>query len=126
MSSTAETAAEGTRERRRALVGVVTSDRTDKTITVRVERRFAHPKYGKFVRKHKKYYAHDEKNEAHVGDTVELEATRPLSKTKRWRLVRVLETSVLGGAGRTSAEMGAEGLLEETEAEGAVEASTEG
>ena len=79
------------RNRRRVIQGVVTSDKMDKSITVLVERRFAHPKYGKFVRSHKKYHAHDERNEAHVGDTVEVMATRPLSKTKRWRLVDVVE-----------------------------------
>jgi len=105
------------RNQRRIITGVVTSDKQDKTLTVRVERRFAHPKYGKFVREHKKYYAHDEQNQAHVGDTVELEATRPLSKSKRWRLVRVLEVSSLGGAARTSAEMGAEGLLSDDSAD---------
>ena len=82
-----------TRNARRLLPGIVTGDRMDKTITVRVERRFKHPKYGKYVKRHKKYHAHDENNEAKVGDTVELMATRPLSKTKRWRLVRILEVS---------------------------------
>lgn len=69
-----------------------------KTITVRVERTYAHPKYGKFVRSHKQYAAHDEGSVAKLGDLVEIEATRPLSKTKRWRLLRVLESAVLGEA----------------------------
>ncbi len=103
------------RNQRRILQGVVSTDAADKTIAVRVERRFAHPKYGKFVRKHEKYYVHDELNEAHVGDLVEIVACRPLSRTKRWRLLRVLETSVLGGSDLTSAERGAEGMFQATE-----------
>jgi small subunit ribosomal protein S17 len=63
----------------------------DKTISVRVERLFKHPKYKKYIRKHSKVHAHDETNDANVGDTVELMECRPLSKTKRWRLVRVVE-----------------------------------
>ena len=86
----------GGRNSRRTLRGTVTSDRMEKTITVRVERTFRHPKYGKFVRRHSKYLAHDERGEATVGDTVEIAATRPLSKTKRWRLIRVLRGTVLG------------------------------
>ncbi|QDU68830.1 30S ribosomal protein S17 [Engelhardtia mirabilis] len=103
-----------TRNRRRLLQGVVTSDKMDKSITVLVERRFAHPKYGKFVRSHKKYHAHDELNEAHVGDTVEVAATRPLSKTKRWRLVRILESPALR-TDPTAAETGAESMTSEVE-----------
>lgn len=83
------------RNRRRVLQGVVSSAKMDKTITVKVERRFAHPKYGKFVRSHKKYHAHDESSTAAVGDTVEIMGTRPLSKLKRWRLVRVVEANRL-------------------------------
>lgn len=114
------------RNLRRTLQGVVTSDKTDKTIAVRVERRFAHPKYGKFVREHKKYHAHDENNEAHVGDVVEIVACRPMSRTKRWRLIKVLETSVLGGAGLTDAERGAEGIFEKpAEADASGEAGTD-
>ncbi len=82
------------RNSRRVLVGIVTSDKMAKTVTVRVERAFRHPKYGKIVRQHKKYHAHDEAETAHVGDTVEIAATRPLSKLKRWRLSRVLVSSV--------------------------------
>lgn len=92
----------GERNRRRVLQGVVSSAKMDKTITVEVERRFAHPKYGKFVRTHKKYHAHDETSEASVGDVVEIASTRPLSKLKRWRLVRVVEANRLAAA--TSAE----------------------
>jgi len=76
--------------RRKIRVGVVVSDKMEKTIVVRVQRRKAHAKYGKILRHSSKYYAHDEKKEAHVGDTVEITETRPLSKLKRWRLQRVI------------------------------------
>ncbi|MCU7842665.1 MAG: 30S ribosomal protein S17 [Candidatus Thiodiazotropha sp. (ex Monitilora ramsayi)] len=75
----------------RTLVGQVTSDAMDKSITVSVERRVKHPVYGKFLRRSTKVHAHDEANECHVGDTVMVEQCRPLSKTKTWRLVKVLE-----------------------------------
>jgi small subunit ribosomal protein S17 len=65
----------------------------DKTIVVSVERRFAHPLYGKQVTRHKKYYAHDNENEAHIGDVVRIVETRPLSKNKRWRLEEVVRKS---------------------------------
>ncbi len=80
---------------RRALEGKVTSNAMAKTITVEVERTYKHAKYGKFVRKAKKYHAHDESGEARKGDRVEIMACRPISKTKRWRLVRILEKSRL-------------------------------
>ena len=80
-----------TRNNRRTLRGIVSSDKMDKTITVRVERKYRHRKYGKYVRSHEHYHAHDENNEARVGDTVEVFYTRPLSKTKHWRLARILE-----------------------------------
>ena len=70
--------------------GVGVSDAMDKTVVVKAERRITHPVYGKTMRRSKKYYAHDEKNEAKKGDKVSIEETRPLSKTKRWRLVEVL------------------------------------
>jgi len=92
-----------TRNTRRTLVGTVISDKTDKTITVRVERAFRHPKYGKIVRRHKKYRAHDEAQVACMGDRVEITATRPLSKTVRWRLERVLVASA-GYEAPTTAE----------------------
>ncbi len=76
--------------RRRVLQGIVTSDAMTKTITVKVERRFKHPKYEKFIRRHKKYHAHDEEGVAKVGDLVEITETRPLSKLKRWRLTNVV------------------------------------
>lgn len=102
-TDTNRTAAGGTlpeqdRNRRRVLWGVVVSDRMDKTITVRVERRMRHPKYAKFIRKHKKYHAHDEQGEAKVGDTVEIVETRPLSKIKRFRLQRVMERARIAQA----------------------------
>ena len=72
-------------------MGVVTSTKMDKTIVVAAKFKEKHPMYGKFVQKSKKYHAHDEKNEAQVGDTVLIMETRPLSKTKRWRLVQITE-----------------------------------
>ena len=72
-------------------IGEVVSDQMQKTIVVRVERRFRHPQFKKVVTRYKKFYAHDEKNEARVGDRVRIEETRPLSRTKSWRLAEVLE-----------------------------------
>ena len=79
------------RGRRKVRTGVVVGDRADKTVTVMVERRFAHPLYGKQVKRTKKYHAHDETNEYRMGDTVSIMETRPLSKTKRWRVVELIE-----------------------------------
>ncbi len=79
------------RERRRRLVGVVVSDKMDKTVVVRVERMVRHPLYGKTIRRSKKYHAHDERNECRVGDRVEILESRPLSKTKRWVVTKILE-----------------------------------
>jgi small subunit ribosomal protein S17 len=81
------------RGNRKERIGEVISNKMAKTITVRVERRFAHPRYKKVVTGYKKFYAHDEKGEAKVGDRVRIEETRPLSKTKRWRLVAVVAKS---------------------------------
>ncbi len=78
---------------RKTQVGSVVSDGMDKTIVVSVERRYAHPLYGKQVKRHKKYYAHDERNEARAGDIVRIEETRPLSRNKRWRLIEVVRKS---------------------------------
>lgn len=89
------TATHNNRNARRVIEGTVTSDLMDKTITIEVERTYKHAKYGKFVRKAEKYHAHDEKGEAKKGDRVEVMACRPYSKTKRWRLVRVVEKSRL-------------------------------
>ena len=79
------------RNLRKTRVGVVTSNKMNKTITVAIERKVKHPIYGKFVKKTSKFHAHDEKNECSIGDTVRIMETRPLSKTKRWRLVEVVE-----------------------------------
>ena len=75
----------------RTLMGRVVSDKMDKTVTVLVERKVKHPLYGKVIRRSKKYHAHDENNEFHPGDMVEIEETRPLAKTKAWRVARLLE-----------------------------------
>ena len=80
-----------TRNLRKTRIGIVTSNKMDKTITVAVERKVKHPIYGKFVKKTTKFHAHDGQNECSVGDTVRIMETRPLSKTKRWRLVEVIE-----------------------------------
>ena len=72
---------------KRILVGTVVSDKTDKTVTVLVERKVKHPLYGKIIRRSKKYHAHDEGNEFKPGDTVRIEETRPISKTKTWKVL---------------------------------------
>ena len=79
------------RNLRKTRIGVVTSNKMAKTITVAVERKVKHPIYGKFVKKTTKFHAHDETNEAKPGDVVRIMETRPLSKTKRWRLVEIIE-----------------------------------
>ncbi len=79
----------------RALTGRVVSDKMDKTVTVLVERRVKHPLYGKVIRLSKKYHAHDEANECREGDTVVIEECRPLSKTKAWRVTRLVEKAKL-------------------------------
>jgi small subunit ribosomal protein S17 len=79
------------RNLRKIRVGVVSSNKMDKTVTVAVERKVKHPIYGKFVKKTTKFHAHDEKNECSIGDLVKIMETRPLSKTKRWRVVEVVE-----------------------------------
>ena len=80
-----------TRTRRKVRVGVVTSDSRDKTVTVEVGKSAMHPRYDKVVRSVSKFHAHDEENDAHVGDTVRIMETRPISKQKRWRVVEVVE-----------------------------------
>lgn len=80
-----------TRNLRKERVGIVTSDKMSKSIVVAVERKVKHPKYGKFVKTTRKFVAHDEKDDANIGDTVKIMETRPLSKTKNWRLVEVVE-----------------------------------
>jgi small subunit ribosomal protein S17 len=79
------------RNLRKTRIGVVTSNLMAKTITVEVERKVKHPIYGKFVKKTSKFHAHDAKDECSIGDVVKIAETRPLSKTKRWRLVEVVE-----------------------------------
>ncbi len=79
------------RGRRKTRIGTVVSDKMDKTVVVSVERRFPHPLYGKQMTRTKKYHAHDENNEYHVGDVVRIIETRPLSKLKRWRVAEVIE-----------------------------------
>lgn len=89
-ASAIETAVAESRGVKRTLTGVVTSDKRDKTITVQVTRRVRHPVYGKEMKASKKFHAHDEKNEAKIGDTVRVIECRPLSRLKRWRLVEVV------------------------------------
>ena len=76
---------------RKERIGVVVSDKMEKTIVVAAKYKERHPIYGKFVTKTKKYHAHDEKNDCHPGDTVRIQETRPLSKTKRWSVVEIIE-----------------------------------
>ena len=87
----AETQSTETRNLRKERIGVVTSNKMTKTITVAVERKVKHPIYGKFIKKTTSFHAHDEKNEASIGDVVRIMETRPMSKTKRWRLVEIVE-----------------------------------
>jgi len=76
---------------KKTFTGIVVSDRADKTVSVKVERRFMHPLYGKIVTRSKKYAAHDETNDYRVGDRVEILAVRPISKTKTWKVTRLVE-----------------------------------
>ena len=80
-----------TRNLRKERIGVVFSNKMDKSVTVAVKWKEKHPIYGKFVNKTRKFHAHDEKNDCNIGDTVRIMETRPLSKTKRWRVVEVME-----------------------------------
>ncbi len=80
-----------TRNLRKERIGVVFSNKMEKTVTVAVKWKEKHPIYGKFVNKTKKFHAHDEKNDCNIGDTVRIMETRPLSKTKRWRVVEIIE-----------------------------------
>lgn len=92
MSTTPNTPATAVdRNLRKERIGIVTSDKMNKSIVVTVERRMMHPKYRKFVKKSSTFMAHDEKGEAHVGDTVRISETRPISKLKRWRVVEIVE-----------------------------------
>jgi small subunit ribosomal protein S17 len=87
--------AERVQGRRKEVVGEVVANKMAKTIVVKVTRKKAHPFYGRVVARNKKFYAHDEKNEAHVGDFVRLEETRPLSKLKRWKLKDIIRKTTL-------------------------------
>lgn len=89
---------------RKRMIGKVVSDKMDKTIVVSVERLFQHSKYKKYVKRNKRYKAHDENNECKVGDIVEIEETRPLSKEKRWRVVKIIERSILSENGNRKVE----------------------
>ena len=95
---------EANRKTRRTVVGVVTSDKGDKSITVQVDRVVQHPRFKKYVRRQSKYHAHDENNDAHVGDRVAITECRPLSKNKSFRLTEVLERSRLRDAGTVGDE----------------------
>lgn len=116
-TSTAEQKTTG----RRLLEGVVTSDKMAKTRRVEVQRLVRHPKYGKFVKRRTICYVHDERNESHLGDTVEIIESRPLSKTKRWELVKIVKKapsrtlSNLEGAVAGSEVPGSEGSAEPQE-----------
>ena len=94
-AKTSDKAAEHVQGRRKEVVGEVVSSRMHKTIVVQVTRKKAHPFYGRVIARHKKFYAHDEKNEARVGDVARLEETRPLSKLKRWKLKDIVRKAKL-------------------------------
>jgi small subunit ribosomal protein S17 len=91
---TADQPAGQPRGARKLLVGKVTSNKMEKTVTVEVSRKVKHPLYEKFISRRTRLHAHDEKNEANIGDVVEIAETRPLSKLKRWRLVRIVQRAV--------------------------------
>jgi len=90
-SQTAAAETEEERNRRKVRIGVVSSDKMQKTLVVSVNNLVRHPMYGRILKQTTKFKAHDENNEAHIGDTVEIMETRPLSRDKRWRLVRIVE-----------------------------------
>ena len=92
-----ETSAVEKASRRKLLVGEVVSTKMNKTIVVSVDRKKSHPLYERVVRRSKRFYAHDEKNTAHVGDVVRIEETRPLSALKRWRLIEIVRKAALVG-----------------------------
>jgi small subunit ribosomal protein S17 len=91
MTENENTQGQEERNRRKSRGGTVVSDKMDKTVVVSVERRFPHPLYGKQMTRSKKFHAHDENNDYHVGDVVRIVETRPLSKLKRWRVAEVIE-----------------------------------
>jgi small subunit ribosomal protein S17 len=91
MAETQQNAKAVDRSSRKTRVGLVVSDKMEKTVVVSIERRVQHPVYGKMVRRTKRFKAHDERNEAKTGDTVRIMETRPMSKDKRWRVVEIVE-----------------------------------
>ena len=117
-----------TRKTRRSLQGTVTSTKATQTITVAVERTFKHPRYGKYVWRKKNYAVHDGGEEAQVGDFVEIVATRPLSKTKRWRLGKVVTRSDMTSDRPTAEEEYAQvpGMVKAKPAEAEAPATAEG
>ncbi len=88
--------------RRKQFIGIVVSDKMDKTVVVMVERLVKHPLYGKYIKRRKKYMAHDEHNECKIGDKVLIEETRPLSRRKRWRVKQILEKAKVLDLGEAS------------------------
>ena len=102
MSDTPEQTNTAERGHRKERVGEVLSTKMAKTIIVRVARRFPHPRFKKVITRFVKFYAHDEKQEAQVGDTVRIQETRPLSKTKRWRLIQVVAKNVDAAEAKTA------------------------
>ena len=94
-AKSATPAVEQVQGRRKEVVGEVVANRMSKTIVVQVTRKKAHPFYGRVIARNKKFYAHDESNQAHVGDVVRLEETRPLSKLKRWKLKDIVRKAAL-------------------------------
>ena len=95
-----ETTTSARNSHRKVREGVVVSSNMDKTVVVKISRRIAHPRYKKIITKFSKFHTHDEKNEAHVGDLVEIMETRPISKSKRWRLVRIVKSGELAMAAK--------------------------
>src|SRR5215210_8973002 len=109
MSPPTQTPATPPRPRRKTEIGVVTSDKMNKTRRVEIERLVPHPKYGKYLKRRTICHAHDEANQTHVGDLVEIMETRPLSKLKRWRIVRIVRLGAqraLAGEGETTKAQG--------------------
>jgi small subunit ribosomal protein S17 len=122
MSQPTSQLATATRRRRKTEIGAVTSDKMNKTRRVEIQRLVPHPKYGKYLKRRTICYAHDEANQSHIGDLVEIMETRPLSKLKRWRIVRIVRPGAqqaLAGEGESTraaiapdAEIGAPGASE--------------
>lgn len=93
---------------KKRFIGTVVSNKMNKTIVVAVESLIKHPVYKKYIKRTKKYHAHDEQDACHIGDTVEIVESRPLSKTKKWRVLRVVKRAFLGADQKASAEEGEE------------------